>query len=61
MKTEARKPREIATAVEINWSPQGLLHGNFQLSRGIMGEERRQIGYQGIHWFVRFYTTQAQK
>jgi hypothetical protein len=49
MRTEARKPREIATAVEINGSLQGPLHGNFQLSRGIMDEERRQIGYQGKH------------
>jgi hypothetical protein len=40
MKTEARKPREIATTVEINGSPHGPLHGNFQLSRGIMGDGR---------------------
>jgi hypothetical protein len=50
MKTEARKPpREIATIVEINGLPRGPFHGNFQLSRGIMGEERRQIGYQVKH------------
>jgi hypothetical protein len=49
MKTGARKPREIATTVEINESLHGPLHGNFQLSRGIMDEERRQIGYQGKH------------
>jgi hypothetical protein len=49
METEARKPREIATTVEINGPPHGPLHGNFQLSRGIMDEERRQIGYQGKH------------
>jgi len=34
MKTGARKPREIATAVEINGSLHGPLHENFQLSRG---------------------------
>jgi hypothetical protein len=43
METEARKPREIATTVEIKGSPRGPLHGNFQLSWGIMDEERRQI------------------
>jgi hypothetical protein len=48
MKTGARKPREIATTVEINESLHGPLHGNFQLSWGIItDEERRQIGYQG--------------
>jgi hypothetical protein len=41
MKTGARKPREIATTIEINGSLHGPLHGNFQLSRGIMDEERR--------------------
>jgi hypothetical protein len=49
MKTGARKPREIATTVEINGPLHGPLHGNFQLSRSIMDEERRQIGYQGKH------------
>jgi hypothetical protein len=41
--------REIATTTEINGSLHGPLHGNFQLSRGIMDEERRQVGYQGKH------------
>jgi hypothetical protein len=49
MKTGARKPREIATTVEINGSLHGPLHVNFQLSRSIMDEERRQIGHQGEH------------
>ena len=64
MKTGARKPRGIVTTVEINGLLHGPPHGNFQLSRGIMAEERRQIGYQGKHWVTRFYvniyTTQAQ-
>jgi hypothetical protein len=47
MKTAARKPREIATTVEIKGTLHGPLHGNFQLIRSIMDEERRQIGYQG--------------
>jgi hypothetical protein len=50
MKTGARKPREIATTVEINGSLHGPLHENFQLSRSTMDEERRQIGYQGKHY-----------
>jgi hypothetical protein len=49
MKTGARKPREIATTVEISGSLHGPLYGSFQLSRGIMDEERRKIGYQGKH------------
>jgi hypothetical protein len=49
MKTGARKPREIVTTVDINGSLRGPLPGNFQLSRGIMDEERRQIGYQVKH------------
>jgi hypothetical protein len=52
MKTGARKPREIATAVEINGSLHGPFHGNFKLSRGTMDEgkasnrsSRKALGY----------------